>query len=47
MNVSDSAVRSTVKEKYGQAAQRVSEGANCAFVRATKPLAQCCGPDCC
>ena len=38
MNVSDSAVRSTVKEKYGQAAQRVSEGAT---------AAACCGSSAC
>jgi SAM-dependent methyltransferase len=38
MNVSDSAVRSTVKEKYGQAAQRVSEGAS---------AAACCGSSAC
>ena len=38
MSVSDSAVRSTVKEKYGQAAQRVSEGAT---------AATCCGSSAC
>jgi arsenite methyltransferase len=38
MNVSDSAVRSTVKEKYGQAAQRVSEGAT---------ALACCGSSAC
>jgi arsenite methyltransferase len=38
MNVSDSAVRSTVKEKYGQAAQRVSEGAT---------ASACCGSSAC
>jgi arsenite methyltransferase len=36
--VSDSAVRSTVKEKYGQAALRVSEGAT---------AAPCCGSSAC
>jgi arsenite methyltransferase len=38
MNVSDSAVRSTVKEKYGQAAQRVSEGTT---------ASSCCGSSAC
>jgi arsenite methyltransferase len=38
MNVSDSAVTSTVREKYGQAAQRVSEGAT---------AAPCCGSSAC
>jgi SAM-dependent methyltransferase len=38
MNVSDSTVRSTVKEKYGQAAQRVSEGAT---------ASACCGSSAC
>lgn len=38
MSVSDSAVRSTVKEKYGQAALRVSEGAT---------AAPCCGSSAC
>jgi arsenite methyltransferase len=38
MNVSDSAVKSTVKEKYGQAAQRVSEGAT---------ASACCGSSAC
>ena len=38
MNVSDSAVRSTVMEKYGQAAQRVSEGAT---------ASACCGSSAC
>jgi arsenite methyltransferase len=38
MNVSDSPVRSTVKEKYGQAAQRVSDGAT---------AAACCGSSAC
>ena len=38
MNVSDSAVRSTVREKYGQAAQRVSEGAT---------ASACCGSSAC
>jgi arsenite methyltransferase len=38
MNVSDSEVRSTVKEKYGQAAQRVSEGAT---------ALACCGSSAC
>jgi len=38
MNISDSAVRSTVMEKYGQAAQRVSEGAT---------ASACCGSSAC
>jgi arsenite methyltransferase len=38
MNVSDSEVRSTVKEKYGQAAQRVTDGA---------PATSCCGSSAC
>jgi arsenite methyltransferase len=38
VSVSDSAVRSTVKEKYGQAAQRVSEGAT---------ASACCGSSAC
>ena len=38
MNVSDSAVRSTVKEKYGQAAQRVSKGTT---------ASACCGSSAC
>jgi arsenite methyltransferase len=38
MNVSDSEVRYTVKEKYGQAAQRVSEGAT---------ALACCGSSAC
>jgi arsenite methyltransferase len=38
MNVSDSEVRYTVKEKYGQAAQRVSEGAT---------ASACCGSSAC
>jgi arsenite methyltransferase len=38
MNVSDSEVRATVKEKYGQAAQRVSEGAT---------ALACCGSSAC
>jgi arsenite methyltransferase len=38
MSVSDSAVRSTVKKKYGQAAQRVSEGAT---------ASACCGSSAC
>ena len=38
MNVSESAVRSTVREKYGQAAQRVSEGAT---------ASACCGSSAC
>jgi len=38
MNISDSAVRSTVREKYGQAAQRVSEGAT---------ASACCGSSAC
>lgn len=38
MSVSDSAVKSTVKEKYGQAALRVSEGAT---------AAPCCGSSAC
>ena len=38
MSVSDSAVRSTVREKYGQAALRVSEGAT---------AAACCGSSAC
>jgi arsenite methyltransferase len=37
MSVSDSVLRSTVKEKYGQAAQRVTEGATAA----------CCGSSAC
>jgi arsenite methyltransferase len=38
MNVSDSEVRSTVKEKYGQAAQRVTDGAT---------ATSCCGSSAC
>ena len=38
MEVSDAALRSTVKEKYGQAAQRVSDGAT---------AAPCCGSSAC
>ncbi len=38
MKVSDSTLRSTVKEKYGQAAQRVSDGAT---------AAPCCGSSAC
>ena len=38
MSVFDSSVRSTVKEKYGQVALRVSEGAT---------AAPCCGPSAC
>ena len=40
MNVSDSAVRSTVREKYGQAAQRVSEGATASAYCGSSA---CCG----
>jgi arsenite methyltransferase len=38
MNMSDSDVRSTVKEKYGQAAQRVADGAT---------ATSCCGSSAC
>jgi hypothetical protein len=50
----DSILKSTVKEKYSgtgldavEFASQIDGKFMSAFVLATKPLGQCCGPDCC